>query len=422
MESLGQYSDAADMFYQAVVIKKTNVEAIDGLKRTGQMTLSKKLSDFNQAYNNQNNKEAVYYYQDAKAYFDKISAVGVQLNFPYFYNDYYNEVKDNYLEDMYFEGSTLLDQENFAQAETIFRSIVKLQENYKDSKDKLIVAVNEPKYREAVRLMENAQPRKAYYIFDEIIINAGFYKSSFELKAECLTKGTMTISIAEIKNLTTTAGLESILESKIITGIQTTGNPFIKLIDTQKSGKTLESIDSQTAKPITPNAILFCEISTLVSDKGQLQDIEKHGYLRKKVTVLNQTTGQNETKTEYDKVKYFEHKMTRTVDITMTYKLVNGRTNEIYFTNLKTFQSKDEIYYASFTGDVNNLVPGYWKDIKTDSPEDQIKDDANSIKELKNLLFNTRKQIKDYNTLNGEVLDASATEISKTVTNFVNEN
>lgn len=421
MESLGQYSDAADMFYQAVVIKKTNVEALDGLKRTGQMTLSKKLSDFNQAYNNQNNKEAVYYYQDAKAYFDKISAVGVQLNFPYFYNDYYNEVKDNYLEDMYFEGSTLLDQENFSQAETIFRSIVKLQENYKDSKDKLIVAVNEPKYREAVRLMENAQPRKAYYIFDEIIKNAGVYKSSHELKAECLTKGSITISVAEIKNLSSNVGIESILGSKIITNIQASGNPFIKLIDTQKSGKTLESIDSQTAKQITPNAILYCEITKLDYNKGQIQETEKRGYLRKKVKVLNQETGVYETKTEYDKVTYMEYKMSRTVDITITYKLVNARTNEIYFTNSKTIQSRDEIYYAKYTGDINNLVPGYWKDIKIASPEDIINDNEKALAELKTLL-NARSVIKENTTLTGEALDASAIEISNAVNNYVLEN
>jgi hypothetical protein len=56
LEALGQYSESADMFYQAVVIKKTNLEATAGLKRTAQMTLSKKLSEFNQAYNNENNK------------------------------------------------------------------------------------------------------------------------------------------------------------------------------------------------------------------------------------------------------------------------------------------------------------------------------------------------------------------------------
>lgn len=141
----------------------------------------------------------MYFYQDAKAYYEKLNAVGVSLNFPSFYDEYYQEVKDTYLEDRYYEGSKLLSDERFSEAETIFKEIQKLQANYKDSKDKLIVAVNEPKYREGLRLMEANQYRKAYYIFDEIINNAGSYKSSYDLKSECLTKGTITIAIEKIK-------------------------------------------------------------------------------------------------------------------------------------------------------------------------------------------------------------------------------
>ncbi|HOZ29777.1 MAG TPA: hypothetical protein PLL66_02570 [Bacteroidales bacterium] len=418
LEALGQYSDAADMFYQAVVIKKTNIEAVAGLKRTGQMTLSKKLSDFNQAYNNENDKEAVYYYQDAKNYYDKITGVGIELNFPSFYEEYYNEVKGNYLEDRYYEGSNLLDQEKFSDAETVFREIVKLQENYKDAKDKLITAVNEPKYREGLRLMDSEQFRKAYYVFDEIIKNAGAYKSSYDLKSECLTKGTITISIAEIKNNSSTSGLESVLGSKIISGIQSAGNPFIKLIDNQKSSFVKGNTESSQTKP---DAILYCEITKFNYNAGNNKQTEKRGYLRKKVKVLNRETGEYETKTEYEKVKYYEYNMTRTLDMTVTYKLVNGRTNEIYRTNTKTVQTRDDIHYAKFTGDVNNLVPGYWKDVKTSSPEDYISDNQNAITELNNLL-NARSQIKDYNTLSGEATDATASVVSEAVIDFVNEN
>ncbi len=417
LEALGQYSESADMFYQAVVIKRANLEANAGLKRTAQMTLSKKLSEFNQAYNNQNNKEAVYYYQDARAYYTKITGVGVALNFPTFYDEYYNEVKDIYLEDKYYEATTLLDAEKFSQAETIFREIVKLQENYKDSKDKLITATNEPKYRDGLRQMESEQYRQAYYVFDGIIKAAGAYKSSYDLKQECLTKGTITISIEKTKNFTTATGLESIIESKIISGIQSANNPFIKLIDSQ-SGKTFQS-STQTA--ITPNAILYCEITKFVYNKGENQEIEKRGYLRKKVKVLNRETSEYEFKTEYDKVTYSEYKMTRTVDMTVTYKLVNGRTSEIYKTSSKTLQTRDDIYYAKYTGDVNNLVPGYWKDIKTTSTEDYINDNSNSISALTSLL-NARSQIKDYNSLSGEATDGVAQEVSKAVIDYVNAN
>ncbi|MDD3686705.1 MAG: hypothetical protein PHE56_08055 [Bacteroidales bacterium] len=422
LEAMGQYSEAADMFYQAVVIKNTNLEAMAGLKRCAQMTLSKKLSEFNQAYNNEKNKEAVYYYQEAKAYYDKMMAIGCELNFPSFYEEYYNEAKDTYLEDKYYEASKLLDEERFAESETILREIVKIQPNYKDVKDKLIVAVNEPKYREGLRLMEAGLYRKSYYIFDGIIQAAGAYKSSYDLKSECLNKGTMTISVEPVKNYSSTTGIEGLLQSKVIAGIQAANNPFIKLIDSQQagSGKTFQS--STTAPKVTaPNALLYVEITKFTYNKGQLQEFEKRGYLRKKVKVLNRETGEYENKTEYDKVTYKEFKMSRTVDMTVTYKLVNGKTGEIYKTSSKTIQTRDDINYARYTGDATNLVPGYWKDLKTASPEDYITDRPEAIKELNNML-NARSQIKDYNTLSGEATDGTASDISNAVIDFVNQN
>lgn len=408
-EALGQYAEAADMFYYAVQASKTNVEALAGLKRCGQMTLSKKLSEFNQAYNNQKNKEAVYFYQDAKAYYDKINAVGVALNFPSFYEEYYNEVKDTYLEDKYYEGMKMLDAERFSDAEAIFAEILKLQANYKDSKDKLIIAINEPKYREGLRLMEVEKYRNAYYIFESIINNAGAYKSSYDLKAECLNKGTITISIEKIKNLSSTSGIESQLESKIINDIQAEQNPFIKIVDTK---------GVNSAK--YPDARLYIEISKYIYNKGTNKEEEKPAYLKKITKVKNRETDQYETKTEYSKVVYKEYYMDRSVDMNITYKLVNGKSSEIYTSSTKSSLASDNIHYAKYEGDVSNLVPGYWKSKLFSSSEDIIKDNNRDINNLKSLL-NARSQIKDYNTLSNEAITNCSNSVTKAVINFVNQ-
>lgn len=421
LEALGQYSEAADLYYQAVVIKNTNIEAFAGLKRTAQMTLSKKLSEFNKAYNNQENKNAVYLYEDAKKYYDKIAAVGVELNFPTFYDEYYQEVKDIFLEDQYYEGSNLLDSEKFAEAEKVFKEIVRLQPNYKDSKDKLTTATYEPKYRDALQKMDNGQYRQAYYIFDGIITGAGAYKSSYDLKAECLKKGTVTITIEKIKNLTATSGIESMLESKIITEIQGFNNPFIKLIDSNNQNRAANINSSGTTKSTLSTLTLYCEISKFTYNKGNVETIEKRGYLRKKVKVLNRETEEYEYKTEYDKVKYYEYKMSRTLDMSFMFKLIDTRTGEIKATKSKNILTRDDIHYARYEGDKKNLVPGYWKNQKTSSPEDYINDKTNDLKQL-NALLDARSQIKDYNTLSTEALNSASTTISQEVNSYVNEN
>lgn len=425
LEAMGQYSDAADMFYQALLIKRTNIEASAGLKRTGQMTLSKKLSEFNQAYNNQNNKEAVYYYQDAKAYHNKISSVGVELNFPSFYDEYYNEVKNIYIEDKYYEGVKFLDEEKFSDSEKCFREVLKFQENYKDAKDKLIIAVNEPKYREALRLMDQQQYRKAYYIFEAIIKNAGNYKNSYDFKTECLEKGTVVVLINEIKLTSGSNEVVPVLESKIISNLVESNNPFIRVVDSKnqpKSGKTFQNQTiSENTKSKPADIIVNIEITKFIYKKGELKEIEKRGYLKKIVKVTNRETGEVENKTQYDKVTYKEYLMERSVDLAFSYKLVNGKTNVILRSGSKTFTSSDSVNYAKFSGDSKNLVPGYWKNLENSSPEDYISDNPESVKILQNLL-NARTQIKDYNTLSEEVVNKTAEDITSAIIDYVEKN
>jgi len=424
-EALGQYSDAADMFYQALSIKRTNIEAMAGLKRTGQMTLSKKLSEFNKAYNDQKNKEAVYYYQDAKDYYNKIASVGVELNFPSFYDEYYDEVKNVYVEDKYYEGIKFLDDEKFADAEKAFREVVKFQSNYKDAEDKLVISINEPKYRNGLKLMDQQQFRKAYYVFDEIIRNASNYKNSHELKAECLEKGTIVVQISKIQNVSTDAQIASTLEAKIIENILEANNPFIKLVDAGNKTATGKGFYNQTISTNTqnrpPDVILNVEISKFVYNKGDLKETEKRGYLKKQVKVTNRETGEEEVKIKYDKVTYKEFFMNRSVDLNFSYKLINGKTNVILKTASRNYIAKDEVNYARYQGDTKNLVPGYWKWLFISSSEDYISDNPKSIKALQNLL-NARSQIKDYKTLAEEVVNKTAAEISEAVIDYVVKN
>ncbi len=421
LELAGQYEQAADMYYRAIVEKNTNLDAKDGLKRTSQMTLSKKLTEFNKSYTNQDNKEAVSKYLDARKYYDKIAGVGITLSFPSFYDEYYAEVKDIYLEDKYYEGITLLDEEKFSQAERVFREIVKLQKNYKDSKDKLNTAIYEPKYREGLDMMETNRYRQAYYQFEDIINGAGAYKSSYDLKAECLKKGTMTIVINGIDNNTSVTGIETTLESKIISQIKGFNNPFVKLIDSQNQTRSTDPNDRTTSKAITSSVTLYVTISKFTYNRGSQDKIEKHGYLRKRVKVMNRETEKYEYKTEYSKVVYYEYKMTRSLDMSYAYKLVDNRTSEILSTETKNILVRDDIHYAKYDGDKKNLVSGYWKSKTSSSSEDFIKDNNSSNKAL-NSLLSSRSSIKDYNTLSSEAIGSSSDIISKSVNQYVNEN
>jgi tetratricopeptide (TPR) repeat protein len=189
LESMGRYTEASDYFYDALKKDKTNAEAYSGLKRNAQMVLSKKLTEFNKAYNLQQKNEALNLYDDAMNYYNKISKLDISLNFPSYYTDNYNEIKNSFLDEKYFEAMKYMQSENFSAAEKAFNEILKVQNNYKDTKEQLVIAKYEPKYRAAIKLTEQKQYRKAYYAFKEIYEHGNSYKDSFELQKECLEKG-----------------------------------------------------------------------------------------------------------------------------------------------------------------------------------------------------------------------------------------
>ena len=52
MEEAGMTAQAANLYYTAVIKKPTNVDAMVGLKRTGQIVLAQHISSFDQAVMN----------------------------------------------------------------------------------------------------------------------------------------------------------------------------------------------------------------------------------------------------------------------------------------------------------------------------------------------------------------------------------
>ena len=418
-EQSGMHSDAAEIYYQVLLRKKTNIDALTGLKRSGEFTLGAKLSQFNRAYNEQKNKEAVHYYLDAQAYHEKIKRVGVQLNFPSFYTEYYNEVKDIYLEDKYFEGMNYLNNEAFVQAERAFREIIKIQPTYKDTKEKLNIAVFEPIYRESLVLMENGKYREAYFKIDNIITNLGTYKDSHDLRRECLDKGSVSIAINPVKNSSNQRGIETQIENMIIVGIQNQNNPFIKLIDQTKSSRDITA--KSTVLYAAPDATLFIEIVAFSYNAGKLGEETKTGYLKKRVKYKNPETERDEYRTEYDKVTYKEFQMSRSVELQISFRLINERRGEILRTGSRTLRAIDNIHFARYDGNKENLVPGYWKNRNTQSEEDIIRDNRNDVQNLQSLL-NARNQIKDFNTLSSEVYNNSTAFVASEINKFVLEN
>lgn len=418
-EQAGLYEDAADRYYEALKRKDSNVEAKLGLRKNGQLTLEKKLSGFLTAYNGTDYQAAVYKYKDAEAYQKKLKTVGVELTIPESYKSYFEEAKGDFLNKKYTDGLDKLSREDFAGARKVFEEILDIDPNYKDVKEKNIVARYEPMYREASQYFDNSLYRKAYYKFNEIIAGTGGYKQSAALKDEALEKGTMTILVTDFgsaKNLTNE--VSKAMTSKIKSQVGSLSNPFVRIIDQSANSSLYENgkINLQAANLSGIKAVLSGSLNELVKTDGKLIKTIKHGYLKEVKNVKNEA-GQEVEKIIWHKIEYTEFEIENKSKLTLDYKMVSTESGQILIGDLFSISNSDKTRYAKYDGEKKNLVPGYWKYKDKGSPEDVIKNNPGDINALKQL-FNARQTVKTTTALAGELMDEAANRIAEKVDKY----
>lgn len=424
-EDAGLYKDASDYYYEAVKRKDSNVEAKLGLRKNGQITLDNKLDNFQEYYNQGNNKQAVYMYLNAEAYYEKIKAVGVELGFPEKYHSYYIESKNNFLGDKYIHGMDLLNREEFSLALSVFTEIKNIDENYKDIKEKYITAKFEPKYREAIDLIDNGHYRQAYYTFDYILKNTNDYKQAQAYKDDALEKGTLAILVTEF---TFTRKQNQVganyITSLIGTKLSELNNPFLKLIDPATLDvaiyKSRGVLDMRAANLAGIHAVLSGEIIEYVSVKGKLLKTSKKGYIKEVIKLKNDAGVESESIT-YHKTEYMEYQAKNKARLNLNYKLVSTSNKEILVTNSFNRNKTDEVHYAIFEGEKEKLVPGNWKFKDSKSIEDIVKDDKKEVRKLQRLL-DARQEIKPSANLRAELINQAISAIVSRVDKYNPEN
>ncbi|MBI9066721.1 MAG: hypothetical protein JEZ09_05470 [Salinivirgaceae bacterium] len=420
-EQAGLYENAADMYYMSVMKNPKNVEAQIGLKKNGQLALDHNLGKFLNLYNADNSKDAVYKYIDCENFYNKMLTAGTELNIPSHYKEYYEEVKIIYLQNKYNEAYLLLEEEKFNDAEVIFNEILAIEPGYQDVKELKNTAHFEPIYRKGKELMNIEQYRKSYYKFQEIFKKTPNYKDAKELSNKVLEMATITIAIIDFKNSSATKNVQLELKSGIQKSLTETKSPFIKLIDRENTqnilseqiltleGNVDESLSAKAGKMFGAKALLAAEVTSYKISHGKLKSTLKKGYIKEKIV---EKKGEEEiVKYVYHKTTYNEYSMTRYVTCNFNYKLISAETGEILVADAISRRVSDDIHYASFDGNKDKLIPGYWENKKVDGSKDVKNDNASDIRKLKHLLASKTK-IKSIEQLKKEI----NTEVAKLVT------
>ncbi|MFM7234386.1 MAG: CsgG/HfaB family protein [Flavobacteriales bacterium] len=368
-ENGGLALEAAESYYIALQRKPTNVDAQIAMKRTGQLALNNLLNDFAKQKNFGDHKSAVYSYNKARGYQERVQSVGVSLLLADFYERDYQECKSIYLKSLYDEGNRLLQEKKYAEAEKKFEEVKTLDPNYKDAGDLGDIAFLEPLYQQGKIAFELGNYRAAYTNFDKAIQRKANYKDAASLKQESLEKGRFTIALIDFKNTSNMQGLESKIAAYSLEALTHSEDPFIHIVDRdnlqtilaeqklQMTGVIDENSAVAAGELVGAKAILTGTVLSYSETKGSLRTKERDGYAAYQERVLNRTDGKYYMQTLYRPVKFKEYYNANSCSISFQYRLTNIKTGEIIATEIIEKSFRDEVIYGRYDGDVKSLWP-----------------------------------------------------------------
>ncbi|MBL7938634.1 MAG: hypothetical protein JNL43_04665 [Flavobacteriales bacterium] len=370
LDEAGLYAEAADMYLQAAQRNVKNVDAKIGLKKTGQMVLNDKLSDFfkNMAMGDAKG-EAVQAYLDAVDYQERVSRAGVQLEIADHYRTDFEKVKGEHLVDLYNEGQALFEKEDFPAAEKVFARIGKLEPNYKDASSLQNVAYLEPLYRLGKSDLEAGHYRKAYQSLTKVVDKNSSYKDATALRQDALTQGQFIVAVLPFTAAGVSNALASNVQAHAMSALTESTDPFLKVVDRENLERILEEqrlslsgvVDEQTAVRVGnlmgAQAVLMGSVVDYREIPGSLRRSTKEGFESYRVQQVNKETGEKYFVVRYKPVRYSEFYQENKVVLSYNYRLVSLETGEVLVSKVAEKEASDHMYYATYDGNREALLP-----------------------------------------------------------------
>ncbi|HPD95083.1 MAG: hypothetical protein H6537_08420 [Bacteroidales bacterium] len=418
-EQAGMWELAAESYMRSLSAKRDNIDALTGLKRTGQKVLDEKALKVVKAYESDDLKSTVYGYIEMENFANNAKSLGVELIMSDMATGYFNDAKPKYIEKIYGEAQQLLEAEKFKEAEVLLNEVKSLAPDYGDVKDMLKVSKCEPLYRQGKTFMGNNLNRKAYYNFDKIVKEFGDYKDAADLKKEALDKALITISVNDFTARFGDRNLSKVVQGKVVAEINSLNNPFIKIVDTHNTNQIIQEqqhgaeigANINIGKMLAAKAILNGELIEKTQYVGKLSKTRKKGYVKEVTKVKKPNSEETETKVSYKKVYYWEYETKNYASMSLKYQLTSTETGAVMVTDLAKGYAEDALHYVEFDGPKDKLVPGSWEKINKDSPNDVVSDSKVDIAALRDLL-DGKREIISLDKLNEQVIDEIASQVS----------
>lgn len=362
------YDEAANQYYNALLINPQNALAKSGLQHCAQIVLDNKFTSFSHLVLENNAPEAVRQYRYNKQYYNRVKSVNVDVLWPSMYDEVYEDIKNEYIGKLYDNGLQFMGDKKYEKAERVFTEIAEIDSDYKDVSVLRINSMAEPMYQKGIQLMQKEFYKDAYRCFDKVCSYDKTYKDALKLKQSALDKAIVGVGVPASRNLTATDKAEALINQKIITSLVNAKNPFLKIVDRNNIDKYLNEQQLGMNPNVDPNTVAkagkilglkYMLVSTLneMYVKSQVPQTEtKVGYEAYRETVQS-PTGVQQYITRFKKVNYTESYQMRKVFYRIFYQLISVQSAEIVASDVLMSEKIDEQYYNKFDGNPQNLYP-----------------------------------------------------------------
>ncbi len=366
LHAVGFNQQAADLYAMALRKRPGYVDAMIGLKMTGQGVVDAHIGEFQRAAMDGRRADAIAEYDRMSAFKTRVSSLGVELVVPASVESDHDDLVDEHLIELDDLGHAQLEEEAFAEAEATFREILRLDPQYGDAAELLTVARAEPKYRAGKSALETGRFREAHSELGLVIALDADYKDAADLHAEALETGRFNVAISDFDSRDRDKDVALELRSGVQRGLLDSSDPFVGVVDRtlrediiaeqelSLSGISDESVE--VGELASARAILTGSILTYSTETGSPLSTKRNGF-RKYFREVKDDEGNIKKVAAFASARYTLHSRRRSVLLKFEIKLISTETGEVMLSEVEQVHAQDAVEYAVSQVPAGNLYP-----------------------------------------------------------------
>lgn len=408
---------AVDQYFLSLGKKNTgNEEARIGLLRASKRYADALELKISEAYGSLNDDLVVRYFQELKTLQQRASIFRVDIDIPLQTIGQYEEASTRHLRKTYTLAVTLMNEDKFAEAESLFSEVVKLNSSYERASEFLKFTRCEPIYRLGKKKLEARMYRSAYLYFTRLVSIDEAYKDVLLLQREALYQALLTIALQPVINGSQYPFLAANLGASVKTEFERSRNPFLKLVSLNYLQDMLAEQRRALAAGVPFDASLILPVRVYLSatitnshySTSLSRPEERKAYLQ---------YVDKDDKVKYRKVTYSEYEQSCRANISLQFEYVRVSDGVIIAFERLEQNYSDQVRYAKSDYDYRLLFPGEWGV----ALKDTMYTDQTRIRALRSM-FETRQALTDKKAFESQFAATAGTVIFKKINAYDPEN